>query len=107
MFEAAEEVEAKSLRFAGLRDESGCPNLPGLLEDRMGNATRYACGHWAMHVKSSPTTDDFAVRLIDSASEFFKNNAVPWIEVMSLENRLESIVHSIHDLFDWLAMVRT
>ena len=82
-------------------------NLPGLLEDKVGNATRYACGYWALHVKFSPTTDDFAVRLIDSATEFFKNNAVPWIEVMSLENRLESIVHSIHDLFDWLATVRT
>ena len=81
-------------------------NLPGLLEDKVGNATRYACGYWAMHVKSSPTTDDFAVRLIDSATEFFKNNAVPWIEVMSLENRLESIVYSIHDLLDWLATVR-
>ena len=82
-------------------------NLPGLLEDKVGNATRYACGYWAMHVKASPTTDDFAVRLINSATEFFKNNAVPWIEVMSLENRQESIVHSIHDLFDWLVAVRT
>ena len=82
-------------------------NLPGLLEDKVGNAARYACGYWALHVKSSPTTDDFAIRLIDSANEFFKNNAVPWIEVMSLENRLDSVIHNIRNLFDWLATVCT
>ena len=80
-------------------------NLPGLLEDKVGNAVRYACEYWALHVKSSPTADDFAIRLIDSATEFFKNSSVPWIEVMSLENRLESVVYSIHNLFDWLAEV--
>jgi hypothetical protein len=36
---------------------------------------------------------------------FFKNNTVPWIEVMSLENQLESVVHSIHNIFDWIGMV--
>jgi hypothetical protein len=82
-------------------------DLPELLEDRVGSALRYACGYWAMHVRSSPTTNDYAVRLVASAIEFFKNNAVPWIEVMSLENRLESVVHSIHNLFDWIGMVCT
>ena len=82
-------------------------NLPGLLEETVGSATRYACGYWAMHIKSSPTADSFATRLVASATEFFKNNAIPWIEVMSLENRLESVVYSIHDLFEWLATVCT
>jgi hypothetical protein len=50
-------------------------NLPELLEDKVGSALRYACGYWAMHVRSSPTTNDYAVRLIASATEFFKNNA--------------------------------
>ena len=81
-------------------------NLPKLLEDKVGGALRYACGYWAMHVRSSPTTDNHAIRLISSATEFFDNNAVPWIEVMSLENRLESVIHSIYDLFDWLETVR-
>ena len=82
-------------------------SLPELLEDRVGSATRYACGYWAMHVRSSPTTHDYAVRLVASATEFFNNNAVPWMEVMSLENRLESVIHSIYNLFDWIAAVRT
>jgi hypothetical protein len=82
-------------------------NLPELLEDKVGSATRYACGYWAMHVRSSPTTDDYANRLIPSATEFFENNAIPWIEVMSLENRLESVIHSIYNLLDWLGMVCT
>ena len=80
-------------------------DLPKLLEDRVGGALRYACGYWAMHVQSSPTTNDYAIRLIASATEFFKNNALPWIEVMSLENRLEGVIHHIRSLFDWLAMV--
>ena len=82
-------------------------NLPELLEDKVGSATRYACSYWAMHVRSSPTTDGYALRLIASATEFFSTNAIQWIEVMSLENRLESVVHSINDIFEWFSMVCT
>ena len=81
--------------------------LQELLEDKLGNALRYACRYWALHTRSSPTTDDFAVQLIDSATEFFKNNAISWIEVMSLENRLEDVIHSVRNLFDWISTVRT
>ena len=81
--------------------------LPELLEDKVGSALRYACRYWALHVRSSSTADDFAVRLVDSATEFFKNNAIPWIEVMSLENRLEDVIYCIHNLFGWIAMVST
>ena len=80
-------------------------HLPELLEGKVGSATRYACGYWAMHVRSSPTTQIYASRLIASATEFFKKNVVPWVEVMSLENRLEVVVHSIYNLFDWLSRV--
>ena len=80
-------------------------NLPELLEEVVGSATRYACGHWAMHIRASPTTNDYAIQLIPSAAEFLTNNAVPWIEVMSLENRLESVIHSIYNLLDWIGMV--
>ena len=79
-------------------------NLSELLEDRVGSATRYACCYWARHIRSSPTTNDHAIRLIDSAIEFFKN-ALPWIEVMSLDNRLEGVIDNIQDLFDWLERV--
>ena len=82
------------------------PNLSELLEDKVGNATRYACSYWAKHVRSSPTSGDCALRLIASTIEFFEASGIPWIEVMSLENRLESVIHSIHDLSHWFAMVR-
>ena len=89
--------------FTMNRDVAG---LPELLEDRLGGATRYACGHWAMHVRSSPTTNnDAAKQLISSAIEFFKRNTIPWLEVMSLENRLESVIHGIYFLLDWLRIV--
>ena len=81
-------------------------DLPELLEDKVGSGLRYACGYWAMHVRSSPTTNNYSIRLISSAAEFFEKNAVPWIEIMSLENRLESVIHSIYTLLDWLGMVR-
>ena len=81
-------------------------DLPELLEEKVGGATRYACGYWAMHIRSSPTTDDYAIQLIPSATQFFNKSAVAWIEVMSLENRLESVIHSIYSLLDWLGVVR-
>ena len=83
------------------------PNLPELLENRVGSASRYTCGYWAMHVRSSPITIDYAIRLVSSATEFFEKNVVPWIEVMSLENQLESVIHGIYNLLDWLGEVCT
>jgi len=82
------------------------PNAPELLEDRVGSALRYACGYWAAHIRSSSVTSANATRLVASAIEFFKNNALPWIEVMSLENRLEGVIHNINNLIDWLSTVR-
>ena len=72
-------------------------NVPERLEDKVGGASRYACAYWAVHVRSSPTYNDHATRLINSAVEFF--------EVMSLENRLESVIHNINNLIDWLGTV--
>ena len=83
------------------------PNLPELLGEKVGSATRYACAYWAMHLRSSLTSGDCSPRLISSATKFFNSNGIQWIEVMSLENRLESVIHSIHNLFDWSDIVRT
>jgi hypothetical protein len=82
-------------------------NLPELVEDKVGGATLYVCGYWAMHLRSSPTTDDYAIRLISSATNFFENHVFQWTEVMSLDNRLEGVIHSIYDLLDWLGAVCT
>ena len=83
------------------------PDLKELLEDKVWSATRYACGYWAMHVRSSPTTGFHTLQLIASATGFFKANAIQWIEVMSLEDRLEGVIHSIDNLFDWFSTVCT
>ena len=80
-------------------------NRPELLDGKVGSGTRYACGYWATHVRSSPTTGEYVDRLISSITEFFDKNVVPWIEVMSLEDRLESVIHSINNFLDWLGMV--
>ena len=80
-------------------------NLPDLLENKVGSATRYACGYWALHVRSSPTTDDYVTRLVPPATQFFEEDVIPWIEAMSLENRLETVIHSIYHLLGWLGVV--
>ena len=82
------------------------PDIPGLLEDKIGGATRYACAYWAMHIRYSPIDNDRASGLITSATELLKRNALPWIEVMSLEKRLEGVIHNINNLLDWLGTVR-
>jgi hypothetical protein len=82
-------------------------DLQGRLEKEVGGALRYACRYWAMHVRSSPTTGDYADKLIVAACKFFRIDAIQWIEVMSLENRLESVIHSIHSILEWISTVCT
>jgi WD40 repeat protein len=79
-------------------------NLPQLLEKKVGGAVRYACSYWARHLKPSQIAGDYVPQIIDSATGMLKN-APPWIEVMSLENRLEEAIHSMYDLLAWLDKV--
>ena len=88
--------------FAMNRDVA---DLPELLEDKVGGAVRYACRHWVIHLQSSPPTDDWTILLMSSAIEFFKTNPLPWIEVMSLENRLGGVIQSLNILLDCLGTV--
>ena len=77
------------------------PNLPQLLENKLGGAARYACRYWAKHLHLSPKSGNYVRQVATSATEMLKS-APPWIEVMSLENHLEEVIHSMHGLLDWL-----
>ena len=77
---------------------------PQLLENKLGGALRYACSHWAEHLNLSPTSGDYVHQAVVSAIGMLER-APPWIEVMSLENRLEEVIHSVHGLLDWLDKV--
>jgi hypothetical protein len=79
-------------------------NLPQLLENRIGGAVQYACAYWAGHLGLSPTSEDFAEQIVDLAINALQN-APPWIEVMSLENQLGEVIHSMNSLLDWLDKV--
>ena len=79
-------------------------DLPELLENKLGGAVRYACSHWARHIRLSPTSGDYIDQVTLSTSEMLEN-APPWIEVMSLEGRLEEVIRSMHGLLDWLGEV--
>jgi hypothetical protein len=76
-------------------------DLPQLLENKLGDAVRYASGYWARHLKLSPTSGDYVHQVIDSVTMMLKS-APPWIEVLSLENRLAEVIHSMYNLLAWL-----
>jgi len=79
-------------------------NLPQLLENKISGAIQYACTYWAKHLSLSPTSEDFAEQIIDLATSMLQNSP-PWIEVMSLENQLGEVIHSMNSLLDWLDKV--
>jgi len=79
-------------------------DLPQLLEDKLGGALRYACSHWARHLRLSPISGNQIDWVIVSATRMLKN-APPWIEVMSLEGHLGGVVYSMYDLLGWLDKV--
>jgi hypothetical protein len=75
-------------------------DIPQLLENKLGGAVRYACSYWARHLSLSPTSGEHVRRIIASAIRMLKS-APPWIEVMSLEGRLEDAIHSMYGLLAW------
>jgi hypothetical protein len=79
-------------------------DLPQLLENKIGGATRYACGYWARHLELSPTSGGYIHQVTVSVAKMLRS-APPWIEVMSLENRLEEVIHSMYGLLAWLDKV--
>ena len=80
------------------------PNPLQLLEDKLGGAVRYACSHWARHLGLSLTSGRHIGQVISLITNLLKN-APLWIEVMSLENHLEEVIHSIYSLLNWLSNV--
>ena len=79
-------------------------NLSQLLEDGLGGAMRYACSHWARHLRLSPISHEYAGKAIVSVTGMLKS-APPWIEVMSLENCLGEVIYSMYHLLDWIDKV--
>ena len=80
------------------------PDLPQLLKDRLGGAVRYACHYWAKHLELSPKSDNYVHQIIVSMVEMLRS-APPWIEVLSLENHLGEVIHSMNGILDWLGKV--
>jgi hypothetical protein len=79
-------------------------DLPQLLENKIGGAVQYACAYWAGHLRLSPTSVNFAGQIFDFISNTLQN-APAWIEVLSLENQLGEVIHSMNSLLDWLDKV--
>jgi len=79
-------------------------DLSQQLEDKLGSAMRYACSHWARHLALSSLSGDHTNQVINSATNVLKI-APLWIEVMSLENNLGEVIHSMNNLLSWLDKV--
>jgi hypothetical protein len=73
---------------------------------KLGSGPRYACKHWSTHLLLSPTSGEYRDRLIASVSRLFKCNVFQWMEIMSLEGRLEDVIHSANNVVNWLGEVR-
>jgi hypothetical protein len=87
--------------FSMNQDEA---DLPQLLENKLGGAVRYACSYWARHLELIPAYGDYVPPIIVSVTKMLRN-APPWIEVMSLDNQLEEVIHSMYSLLAWLDKV--
>jgi hypothetical protein len=79
-------------------------DLPQLLEDELGGAVRYACSYWVRHLEQISVPGDQVPQVIVSVTQVLRN-IPPWIEVMSLENRLEEVIHFMYSLLAWLGEV--
>jgi len=79
-------------------------DLPQLLENKVDGGIQYACTYWARHLRLSPTSGDNTDQVIDLVNNMLKS-APQWIEVMSLKNQLEEVIHSMNSLLDWLDRV--
>ena len=75
------------------------------LVEKLGSGLRYACKYWSTHLLSSSSSGEYRKLLIASTSQFFDHGVFPWMEVMSLENHLEGVIHSMNHLLDWLGKV--
>ena len=70
----------------------------------MGKAMQYAYTYWARHLRLSPTFGDHIDQITTLMVDILKR-APLWIEIMSLENNLEEVIHSMNILLDWLDQV--
>ena len=80
------------------------PDLQQLLENKLGGAVQYACIYWARHLQLSPTSDDHIDQVFGLATKIIQCAPV-WIEVMSLKNHLEEVIHSMYSVLDWIPKV--
>ena len=78
--------------------------LTELLEKKVGSHVQYACRYWARHLELSPISNSCVNELIVSVTGMFKG-APLWIEVMSLGNHLEEVIHSMNGLLGWMDKV--
>jgi len=69
--------------------------------DELGSGLRYACEYWSTHLLLSSSSAEHDDRLIASTSLFFYHAVFPWMEVMSLEDHMEGVIHSMNHLLDW------
>jgi len=79
-------------------------DLPQLLEDKVDKAMQYACTYWARHLRPSPRSSDHLEQILVLVIDMLRR-APPWIEVMSLGNYLEEVIHSMNMVLDWLDQV--
>jgi len=102
--ELVKELERNPCTLPSFTMNKEIQDLQQLLEDKIGGAIQYACTYWAEHLRLSPTSGDLVEHIADLATDTLQNSP-PWIEVMSLQNQLGEVIHSMNSLLDWLDKV--
>ncbi|KAG8912888.1 hypothetical protein FRC02_005767, partial [Tulasnella sp. 418] len=76
------------------------PNLPELLEEKVGYHLIYACHHWATHLQNISTGD---TEVLESLNKFCGIKLLCWLEILSLSGRLPYAIKALEISQKWFA----
>jgi NACHT domain len=77
-------------------------DLDARREKYIGSALAYSCEYWGKHLQMSTGAVDDAVTVFELVEQFFRDNFLTWLEVLSIETNLRAAIYSILDVRSWL-----
>ena len=84
---------------------SGIGDLPTRQETHIGGALQYACRFWTRHLVQIPIDGYKFKEICKAINEFFAEQLLHWIEVLSLMGNLDAGVYAIDDIRGWYLLV--
>ena len=72
---------------------------------QIGDALGYACKFWAKHLIEVPNTSHGIEEVHKAINQFFTNNLLCWIGVLSLLEILDTDIFALNDVQQWYMLV--